>query len=145
MLSRLGFWVLLLALLAGVALPSSAQLSCSTQSQAVLLPQFSDNAAAGSIAPANVRNIICSDIQLLAAGATAQPQVVISSPANFAATQAGYLTVSSGLVQITRGATTVTASLTGGHFKLVANDLVVITWFGLGAGSIPVVTWFPDG
>ena len=52
--------VLLLLLGCGGA---HAQLSCTVGTQTTLLNQFSDNAAIGSITPANIRNVVCSMIK----------------------------------------------------------------------------------
>ena len=69
MLTRSALAILGLALIwSGIAVePAQAQLGCLIQTQSQLLSQFSDTAAPSSIAPAAVRNIICS-IPTLAAG-----------------------------------------------------------------------------
>lgn len=56
--------ILAAALLALWSVAASAQTSCTVSNLAGLVGQFSDSAGAGSITPANVRNVICSAVQV---------------------------------------------------------------------------------
>jgi len=125
------------------ALPAHAQTSCTVTARSTLLTQLSDNAAAGSITPQIIRNLLCTSAPGLAAIGDAQ--TVVTSPTSFTATAPGKVVVSAGMVEISgnAGGVWTTVGLMGGVVPVVKNDIVRVTWFGEGADAIPDITWFP--
>lgn len=127
-----------LGLLSTVAV---AQTSCQNQATATLLSQFSDLALPGTIVQSSVRNVICSTQQLLAPGIGPVQQTLGSSPFVYTAPQSGVVTVTSGEVELTRQGITQVVSLTGGHVRVSAGDVVTVIWFQ----TVPTVYWWADG
>jgi hypothetical protein len=81
MLRRLTIGLALaLALSISLARSANAQFSCNTYPSATMLAEFGDNAPLGSITPAYVRNIICSQLNLFG-GTMLGP--LITSPSAF--------------------------------------------------------------
>lgn len=125
---------------AGVA---QAQTSCSTLPQATVLSTLSDNAAAGSITPQTIRNVVCSTLPALAAAG--QVQAPTTSPFTFTSTVPGTLLVGGGKIELSgdSGSNWYTIGLTGGTISLLKNSSVRVTWTQAGASNVPAVVFFP--
>lgn len=138
---RVALWAL--ALTGPLADGASAQTGCTDQNQATLLSQFSDNASPGSIAPGNVRNIICSNLNHQGTGGNAVVLSPSSSPFIYTATYVGMVVASSGTMLISRnnGGTFYQFSTAGGNILMLVGDQIEIAY----SGSPPVVVFLPIG
>jgi hypothetical protein len=107
------------------------------------MTQLSNNAAAGSITPQVIRNVVCSTTRGLAAAGVVQ--TVSTSPALFTALLPGKVVISSGKVELSgdAGANWFQVSLVGGVVPVAANDQVRVTWTEAGDYGKPGITWFP--
>lgn len=134
---------LLLGALASYSTEARAQLACTPTNQAGLLAQFSDSASPGSIAPSNVRNVICSMQNQQGTGGAVQVQSPSTSPFTFTAVYGGTLIVGSGAVAISRdnGQTWLPVSVSGGAIPVLVNDQVQVTWYQ----TVPTITFLPSG
>ena len=80
-------------------------------------------------------------------GAAAIPQVLGASPFIFTAAFQGTLIVQSAQVEISRnaGANWYLVNATGGAIPMLTGDKVRVTWYGVGVGNRPTVTFLPGG
>lgn len=120
-----------------------AQTSCTPTNQGGLLAQFSDNASPGSIAPAAIRNVICSALLQQGTGATAQAITVAVSPFIYTTTSVGTVTVDSATVAISRnnGTTFYTVGTAGAAVPVLTGDQVRVTY----TTPTPVMAFLPSG
>lgn len=132
----------MLAVVMAAEAPASAQTSCSQQTRAAVLAQFSDSAPNASILPLNVRNGWCSVQFVLDAGGTPAAGAVASSPFVYSPIIAGTLQVNQGEVEVSRdgGVNYFLVSLTGGSVPLLFGDSARITWFST---IVPTAEFFP--
>lgn len=132
----------LLAAASALAAPASAQTSCTQQSRAAVLAQFSDSAPNASITPQNIRNGWCSGQFVLDAGGLATGTAPATSPFTYTPSIAGTLQIDQGKIEVSRngGVTYYTVSLTGGSIPLLFGDIARISWYGL---IIPTAEFFP--